>query len=752
MSAPGSSIAFPYLPPVPEPPSDPTSLLLNAHVGWHAQTLSGVELTACEGALVLSLRPEAQRAFTESSGSLGGLKTPSNVAIGPDCSIFLLDWQTVTLKRFDPCCCRFERVVCFGGRGGSARELRDPHGIAICGNTLYVCDSGLDGLTGNGDPQREALRARIRRENHRVSVFTLDGYSLRGHLRPPASQYPHWRPWAVACDRRGCVWVADRAGGALHRFTPAGRWLEALPGFQQPIHIAIDACDRVYVVEEPVGAPASLTVLDSSGTRVPVPVSVPDAAGRFAPLSFIVMPDGTLDLRTLCVKAPPGSGWFDLKGEPVLPASLPKPLPNPVLTSGTFLSEPLDSKTYQCQWHRALLHGDIPSGTRVRVETFCADEAYDRNQLDGFAVWSRQELSRPASDTRAGSFDCLIFSPPGRYLWLRLTLLGNGSATPHVDAIELEFPRLTSLRYLPEVFAAEPTSADFTARFLSLFDTTLRGVEHTVDTLGELFDPRSSPAVRIGNAPVDFLTWLASWVGVRFDRSWGEAKRRQFLARAGALLDWRGTVRGLREQLLILLGWWDPKYCSDSRPRSTCACEPLNCAPKPPLRPYQPPPLILEHFRLRRWLLLGHARLGAQAMLWGSRIANRSQLGANAKVGHTQLAMTPDPLHDPLRFYANRFTVFVPACYRNESARKALENLLRNESPAPVRWNIEYVEPRFRIGVQSMIGFDAVVGELPAGIALHQAKLGKATLLAGAPAPAIRIGRRGRIGTGARIH
>jgi hypothetical protein len=140
-------------------------------------------------------------------------------------------------------------------------------------------------------------------------------------------------------------------------------------------------------------------------------------------------------------------------------------------------------------------------------------------------------------------------------------------------------------------------------------------------------------------------------------------------------------------------------------------------------------------------------------MLWGSRIANRSQLNANAKVGHTQLTMTPDPLHDPLRFYANRFTVFVPACYRRgESARKALENLLRNESPAPVRWNIEYVEPRFRIGVQSMIGFDAVVADLPPGVRLGQAALGTGTLLTGAPAPAIRIGRRGRLGTGALIH
>ncbi|HET9579276.1 MAG TPA: phage tail protein, partial [Usitatibacter sp.] len=439
-------------------------------------------------------------------------------------------------------------------------------------------------------------------------------------------------------------------------------------------------------------------------------------------------------------------------GNPIAPGAVPKPFAPALLSSGSYLSSPLDSRTERCQWHRVVVHGALPAGTRVRVETFCADEPYDRDQLDGFATWAVREIAAGASDESEGRADCLVASAPGRYLWLRLTLLGNGLATPVVQALEIEFPRLTSLRYLPAVFAAEPTSADFTARFLALFDATLRNVERTVDTEARLFDPRSTPAARVGGAPVDFLTWLASWIGVRFDRSWSEAKRRQFLEHAGALLDRRGTLRGLREQLLILLGWHPPRACRNAQPRRVCGCRPLNCAPPPPEPRYTPPPLVLEHFRLRRWLLLGSARLGAQAVLWGSRIVNRSQLGANAKAGHTQLTMTPDPLHDPFRFHANRYTVFVPACYgRDDAARKALENLLRAETPAPARWNVEYVEPRMRIGVQSMIGFDAVVADLPEGARLGHLKLGNATLIAGAPAPAIRIGRRGRIGTGARL-
>jgi hypothetical protein len=48
-----------------------------------------------------------------------------------------------------------------------------------------------------------------------------------------------------------------------------------------------------------------------------------------------------------------------------------------------------------------------------------------------------------------------------------------------------------------------------------------------------------------------------------------------------------------------------------------------------------------------------------------------------------------------------------------EAERRSFLNLLPEPSPAHTRWDVAWVEPRFRIGVQSMIGFDAVVGGLP---------------------------------------
>ena len=118
--------------------------------------------------------------------------------------------------------------------------------------------------------------------------------------------------------------------------------------------------------------------------------------------------------------------------------------------------------------------------------------------------------------------------------------------------------------------------------------------------------------------------------------------------------------------------------------------------------------------------------------------------------------MTPDPYHDPFDVYAGQFTVFVPASLRrSNSRRRGLESLLRRETPAHALGHIAYVEPRFRIGTQSMIGFDAVVGRYPAGMRLRGATLGAATVLGTppdlGPGPELQIGDRSRIGVTTRL-
>ena len=119
------------LPPVPQPPHDPTWWRLDGRAGWRASALEGVEVTPACCALALSPLASSLRSLDEASGSLGGLALPSNVARAADGSLFLLDAKAAELKRFDPCECRWAVVPCFGGTGMGPRQLKDAHGIGI---------------------------------------------------------------------------------------------------------------------------------------------------------------------------------------------------------------------------------------------------------------------------------------------------------------------------------------------------------------------------------------------------------------------------------------------------------------------------------------------------------------------------------------------------------------------------------------------------------------------------------------------
>jgi phage tail-like protein len=730
------SSAAALLPAVPSPPHDPLAIVLDARAGWRlAGTSTGVEIAPLDCALALAPPPGGARALADDDGSFGGLVLPDNVAIGPEGIVLLLDRNRLVLKRFDPCSCAFVVVPCIAGAGSGARQLAQPGGmVASCGN-LYVCDTG----------------------NRRVQVFALRGLVLRAIWpSPPAASLPTpWRPVAVAADALGYIYVGDPDNGYVHVFGPGGRWLRALVGLGAIVHLTTDCGGRLYVQ---TGGSADVLVVDpqkwpATGQALERQSRADEVADRFAPLPFPITPDGHLQLGALCAAAgaalPDGNGEFDGSGAPVAasPALMPSFQPQ-----GSVTTVALDSRLHRCVWDRVQLEGVFPDATSVRVFVY-TDETELPDALVAMLpddAWS----ACPPLTGLAGNgnrWDAMLRAPAGRYLWLRLVLAGDGHATPRVCKVKLDFPRISLRRYLPATFGSDELAAEFTDRLLAIFDRELRHIESTIDWQARFYDPLSSPADDADRRR-DFLSWLATWIGVTLDRSWPLARRRRYLKQVGKLFPQRGTLEGLRRHLQLYLGLPADDDCTEP-PR----CGP--CTTKKPAR-WRPPALVLEHYRLRRWLFVGRGRLGEQARLWGESIVNRSRLGGaggpgTARIGVTQLDTVQDPLRDPFWVYAHKFTVFAPASVaRSAGARRGLERLIRSERPAHTAFQVVYVEPRFRIGIQSMIGFDSAIGAYPdGGIKLHEARLGKATVLGGddPSAPSLSVGRNARIGTTTRL-
>ncbi|HEY4943564.1 MAG TPA: phage tail protein [Rhizomicrobium sp.] len=744
-------------------PFDPAALVLYARAGHDADdgfavgTGDHIDIADGQPALVLAQTPGTRRQLTEPSGSFGGLKTPTNVAIDTDGNIFLTDRGNGLVKYFDPCDCAFKPLPCFSAQRPAPdafvplNRLSDPAGLAIWGNNLLVADPG----------------------NHRIVAIGLAGMVPRSALRLPASSglQRQWRPYGIAVDSQHRIYISDPDLARLDVFGRDGRWITCWSGLGAVRHLAVDCDDRLFAVADDASldssgapAPGAMEVVD--GRSVPLDSSAAKLRACFARRRIAVDPLGNLHLGAHCNDR--SDAVFDLQGYPVLDQNKIAPLE--FATAGTYQSRALDSRRHGCVWHRVVLAGSLPERTRVDIRTMTSDVELSLAELADLpdSAWSDNVSIRDMPD---GASDALVRSPPGRYLWLRLALAGDGNSTPAIARIVIEFPRVSLRRYLPAVFGMDPIAADFTDRFTALFDTTLRSIESRIDTLSELFDPRSAPAERPvpdpGGAPtIDFLSWLATWIGVTIDSHWPEATRRAMLRAATQLYTLRGTYVGVRQLLLTFLGF-DRRSCDSACGSATCSPVPLNCRAEPKPCQWKMPPLILEHFRLRRWLFVGHGRLGEDAKLWGSRIVNRSRLSGNgfegtARLGPlacppdgrpaTQLVSTPDPLRDPLLVDANIFSVFVPASVRQRNwQRRGLERLLAQEAPAFVKYQIEYVEPRFRVGVQAMVGLDSVIARIPDGMRLNDNQLGQGSVLPPRPRRPSAIGINARVGETMRL-
>jgi phage tail-like protein len=107
-------------------------------------------------------------------------------------------------------------------------------------------------------------------------------------------------------------------------------------------------------------------------------------------------------------------------------------------------------------------------------------------------------------------------------------------------------PGLPSPHPFGEALPALYQQDEFTRDFVAAFDEVLAPVLCTLDNFEHYLDPSL--------APLDFVDWLAGWLGVVPDESWPEGRRRELVARAVALYRRRGTVRGLAEQVALATG------------------------------------------------------------------------------------------------------------------------------------------------------------------------------------------------------
>lgn len=384
------------------------------------------------------------------------------------------------------------------------------------------------------------------------------------------------RPVAIATSATGHLAILSwqDGNGRLHQFDQDGNRVQTftLEGARYPYTLAWLADNRIAVLVTNLNQEALVYDLPPPDSRPPISHLRP--VGDFYPLRHY---QGGAFLHGLTqpphYPTPTGS-------LPLYPLSLPT-----FVRSGELVgAHSLDSGSTQTVWHRLYLEGEIPPTCGIRVFLAATDTTtaptnpqdwYEHRFGQAFApgdgntpcaAWVSQPCEipfhpglwqgKPVKHT-AGLFTVLIQrcnravrDLKGRYLWVKVTLTGDGRTTPELAAIRAYGSRFSYRdRYLPELYRettfgrdadqwGRSTAADFLERFLDNFEGILTPLEDRIAQAHRLTDPSTTPT--------EALAWLASWIGLSFDPSCPSDRQRRMLQAAPELFRQRGTLDGLK--------------------------------------------------------------------------------------------------------------------------------------------------------------------------------------------------------------
>jgi phage tail-like protein len=539
----------------------------------------------------------------------------------------------------------------------------------------------------------------------------------------------------LAVDRQGRVYLLEPGMPQLSIFDVTGKLLSQVG----------DAGD----VGDNFDPPA--VRLDYEG-RFCLPESLARLCARTTP-SQPPAPEGRLTLCQAAAAGMPAPLIFDRRGNPAhLQADDPLG-PRIYHTSGTWIGGLFDSQSktlggfdsqiYRCQWHRIEMElAQLPSGARLIISTYTDQQQRSRDDIVTLSenLWETRyvatgQMQPPPSarSGRNGNHEFLVLSREGQYLWIKVELSSDGFATPIVSSIRVHYPRDSYLKYLPAVYSSDDDSRRFLERFLSIFQTEWDRIQNRIAHISQYFDPAAVPA-----GP--FLDYLAEWLALPLEASWTTEQKRRLLAAMPRIYPKLGTLDGTREYLKVYLENIIGSVSSEAYPQ------------------------IVEGFRQRQWFSLSMgeaATLGGRAPVWSPGVVGRIQLDVYSQEGQVRLVGTDDPKSDPFLVYAHRFSVFVPSCWVNTGEdERMIRRALDTAKPAHTAYDLILVEPRFRVGAQSTVGLDTILGTYPvAHLAASEAadappsrlpcnRLGYDTVLAADPvrawtvqlAPAVRVG------------
>lgn len=740
---------------------------LNREGRWPGFKYSGLEIRT-DGALQLSSVPLFSGILPDAIQSAPAPDGPAGLAMDITSTLFFSDPGNNRVRRILGCDGSVCAASCMGGAGAVPTAFNAPRGLLIPQTrpSLFVVDSG----------------------NNRIQVFDLQTFQVveiwgqpNASTNQPGSQPGQFNmPWTLAADSSGNIYVVDYGNRRVQKFNSIGQvvphfWqnIEASALLTHPADIAVckekgvawilvvdTAAPSIYVFD-PDGKP----VLNQQGqplfikdARLTQPmgiaakgnaVYVGDNAARRV-LRFQIGDSIEYIGSAIGYQGPVAALLLDHNcnlwvhsGGSLTPTQLASR--GGYGTIGSLwidLNKPLEVSDPPVVWHRlkalaTTVPPNAPNAQNAHLDLF----AYTSSDLSQ-APTVNPVTANPFSDPKWQAIlpsanldvkELYIGGCKAKYLWIGALFSGDGTVSPDVRQLRVEFNYPSYAQHLPAIYSNSANCKEFLARLLSLFESLFSGVEHEIDSLAALFDPQATPR--------SFLAWLAACMGLDLNDNWDEQTQRQIIARIFELSGRRGTPAGLRESLRLFAGvdarieepllnaaWW-------SLPSSDSCCQ--ACAESAGAAGVT-------------WQGTQNSMLGWSTMLAPAQ-PQGAVVGTSAVLDQSQL-ITDDEFGSPL--FTDVAYQFSVQLYRSQvMCPEALANIraiVDQEKPAHTAYQLCVIDPQFRVGFQSRLGIDTVVAGLPRSMSLGMDQpLGVASVLAG---PALSLlGDDSRLGVNTRL-
>ncbi len=540
------------------------------------------------------------------------------------------------------------------------------------------------------------------------SASTL--WLLRNRGRELVAAVDFDAPGPVTFTPWGTWLVADMASNVLREFDRSGRerasdFPPLPPGIDR---LGFDQTCRLWIVT--AEDDTFLIHFADRGDSAWTDASLEELLGAFPDTGLVATTDTGFCIRESDRLAGEVVCCYTWYGRPAAREDVEETPAPQFETHGQLLTVALDSGIPRCRWHRVRIDADVPDETAISIAVSTHEYPApppQGNETDPEWLAFQDGIPHPDDWQTAPNtaLDFLVDQPPGRYLFLRLRLTGNGFATPTVHRVRIDFPRQTSIDALPVVYRDNPDAEAFTERFLALFDAAIEDIDLAIERNPQLLDSE-------GVAP-EVLPWLGGFLDVAMDPAWPTERRREVLAAVPDLYRRRGTVAGLQGTVELL---------------------------------FDQTPVIQEVSLERMWGGVGTARLG-QARTFGS---TRSRF----RIGHSPVSRAPiasygNPDTDPLTMQAFRFRVFVPG-FGTTAMQNRIEALIASQKPAHTIASIGGSRRGFLLGPDPRVGVDTAFTPLPPPVLNDPGlRLNRASILwhgSGCHGPAIKAGQTSVIG------